>query len=98
MTKGPCKEALARLYEYLDNELAPEEAQAFKTHFEKCGGCNELLNFCESFKDAIRHAAADQPCAPPELREKIAHLLRTHCASPVDLPYDTDSKTVGSGQ
>jgi anti-sigma factor (TIGR02949 family) len=83
MTKQSCTEALQRLYEYLDDELSPEEAQRIKDHFERCGGCGDFLTFCDAFKHALQRAAEDQPSAPPELREKVSAILRKHCASPV---------------
>jgi Putative zinc-finger len=35
-----CEEVLLRLWEYLDEELAREEAEAVAAHLEHCGGCH----------------------------------------------------------
>jgi anti-sigma factor RsiW len=35
-----CEEVLIRLWEYLDEELAPEEAVAVKSHLRDCGRCH----------------------------------------------------------
>jgi mycothiol system anti-sigma-R factor len=34
-----CEEVLIRLWEYLDDELGPEDARALKTHLQDCQGC-----------------------------------------------------------
>jgi mycothiol system anti-sigma-R factor len=34
-----CKEVLFRLWEYLDDELGPEEAEAVAAHLKRCGEC-----------------------------------------------------------
>jgi mycothiol system anti-sigma-R factor len=34
-----CEEVLVRLWEYLDQELGPTEAQAVEAHLESCPGC-----------------------------------------------------------
>jgi mycothiol system anti-sigma-R factor len=76
MNAHPCREALERVYEYLDNELPPADAAAIKLHFEKCRSCYPVLKFCQSFQDAMQRAADCQCCAPKELRDKIAELLK----------------------
>jgi mycothiol system anti-sigma-R factor len=76
MSGQSCREALERVYEYLDNELAPADAAEIKLHFEKCRSCYPVLKFCQSFQDAMQRAADCQCCAPKELRDKIAELLK----------------------
>lgn len=76
MSKESCREALQRVYEFLDNELTPEEAAHIRTHFEKCRACYPVLKFCESFQQAMQRAADCQCCAPPDLKDKIAQLLK----------------------
>jgi mycothiol system anti-sigma-R factor len=34
-----CKDVLIRLWEYLDEELGPEEAEAVQAHLRECLGC-----------------------------------------------------------
>jgi mycothiol system anti-sigma-R factor len=76
MTSNHCAEALARVYEYLDNELSPADAATVKRHFEDCGVCSDFLHFCNEFHRAVQRAATEQPCAPPELRARIQEILR----------------------
>ncbi|HEX6939476.1 MAG TPA: zf-HC2 domain-containing protein [Longimicrobiales bacterium] len=82
MDKTTCREAVARLYEYLDGELTPESAEAVRRHFELCKRCYPHLSFCQAFQDALRRAARGQPGAPEHLRRKLAELLRAHDRHP----------------
>lgn len=77
-----CREALERLYEYLDGELRPEDAEAVRRHYEICRGCYPDLEFTARFRDAIRRAAAGQPVCPDELRAKVAAMLRAEGVEP----------------
>ena len=76
MSGHSCREALQRVFEYLDNELPPADAAEIKRHFEKCRSCFPALQFCQSFRDAMHRAAGCQGCAPTALRAKIAELLK----------------------
>jgi mycothiol system anti-sigma-R factor len=76
MSGDSCRQALQRVYEYLDNELPAADAAAIKHHFEKCRACYPVLKFCESFQDAMQRAADCQCCAPADLKAKIAELLK----------------------
>ncbi|MBX6362652.1 MAG: zf-HC2 domain-containing protein [Gemmatimonadetes bacterium] len=82
MTRTDCLEALARLYEFLDGELDAADAAAVRHHMEVCAGCYPFLQFCGSFQDALHRAAKGQPAAPPELRQRIASLLRNEGLKP----------------
>jgi anti-sigma factor RsiW len=35
-----CEEVVIRLWEYLDDELAPEEAEAVRAHLDHCCHCH----------------------------------------------------------
>ena len=76
MSGQSCREALERVFEYLDNELPPADAAEMKHHFEKCRSCFPVLKYCQSFQDAMQRAADCQCCAPKELRDRIAELLK----------------------
>lgn len=76
MTDITCREALERLYEYLDGELTPESADEVRRHVEVCERCFPELQLQTRFRDAVRRAAAGQPPCPDELRRKVGALLR----------------------
>ena len=37
-----CEKVLARLWEYLDQELGPEEAGLIQVHLDDCTGCHPV--------------------------------------------------------
>lgn len=82
MNRITCREALARLYEYLDGELTGENEGEIRRHLEICQACYPGFCFGRAFRDALRRAAQGQPAAPDELRSKVAELLRS---APPDL-------------
>jgi anti-sigma factor (TIGR02949 family) len=70
-----CEQAFARLDDYVDRELAPEELAAVEAHLEVCAACarefaleSELLN---ELKRKLRSIEA-----PPGLLRKIGAALR----------------------
>ena len=76
MSADSCRQALERVYEYLDGELPVADAAKIKQHFERCQACYPVLKYCKSFQDALERAAACQCCAPDELKSKIRDLLK----------------------
>lgn len=82
MNRNDCIEALSKLYEYLDGELAEQDSAKVQQHMEVCQGCYPFLQFCSSFQDAVHRAAHGQLSAPPPLRSRIADLLRAEGVPP----------------
>lgn len=70
-----CQEALRAVYEYLDGEMEPDDADAVKHHFDVCKGCYPHLAFTASFHEALHRAAQGQPPCPTDLRDRVAGLL-----------------------
>jgi mycothiol system anti-sigma-R factor len=77
MNSDTCRQALERVYEYLDGELPPADAALIKQHFERCQACYPVLKYCKSFQEALERASSCQCCAPDELRSKIKELLKS---------------------
>jgi hypothetical protein len=44
-----CREALAKLYDYLDSELSKDENHEIKTHLDVCGYCLQKYKLAEDF-------------------------------------------------
>lgn len=76
MSADSCRQALERVYEYLDGELTAADAAQIKQHFERCQACYPVLKYCKSFQDALERAAGCQCCAPDDLKSKIRDLLK----------------------
>lgn len=70
----PCREALARLYEYLDGELEPESREEVEAHFAVCARCYPQLATERSFRTAVQRAM-DGGRAPEALRHRVLTLL-----------------------
>lgn len=69
-----CEEALARVYEYLDDELAPTDRGRVADHFAVCQRCYPHLRFEESFLRALRRVENGQG-ASPELKNRVLDAL-----------------------
>lgn len=69
-----CREAVERLYEYLDGELAAEEAEEVRCHVERCKRCYPMFNWEQLFLDVIRESC-DRPEGSPRLRRKVEAAL-----------------------
>jgi mycothiol system anti-sigma-R factor len=66
-----CSDITARLWEYLDGELAAKEAEAVDGHLSGCGACRGHRCCDETFL-LLLHRVLSRPClAPPSLRYAI---------------------------
>jgi len=69
-----CKEALSRIYEFLDGELDHVASGQVEAHFEVCRRCYPHLACERAFKAALQRAVEGRR-APPELRREVLSLL-----------------------
>jgi anti-sigma factor (TIGR02949 family) len=70
-----CKEVLIRLWEYLDDELSPEEAKAVATHLRRCRECYPAYCCDRALLDLL--ARQRMACsAPPTLVILVRAQLR----------------------
>ena len=67
-----CREALDRLYEYLDEELTPIRAEEVRLHIEKCAPCFQFSSFEDTYLRFLE-ARTRARRAPDALRKKILH-------------------------
>jgi anti-sigma factor (TIGR02949 family) len=70
-----CREAKARLHDYLKRELTPELAVEVRVHIERCRSCFDQSRFEESFLRMLEERARREVC-PGALRERILRALR----------------------
>jgi mycothiol system anti-sigma-R factor len=61
-----CEEVLSRLWEYLDQELAPEEANAVRAHLSSCGCCHPAYCCDRAFLELLARQRG-RGSAPPTL-------------------------------
>lgn len=64
-----CRDAVERLWEYIDGELPATEAENVQRHLEACRSCHPHFDFQKAFCAFLR--SVDQSSAPPELRRSI---------------------------
>ena len=70
----PCIEVLARVYEYIDGELATSDCAAVKHHLDECGPCLREFGIEEEVKIVVKRSCSDP--APQELRTKVLLRIR----------------------
>jgi mycothiol system anti-sigma-R factor len=61
-----CEEVLIRLWEYLDRELGPEEAESIQLHLSGCAGCYPAYCCDRAFLNLLARQRASGS-APPRL-------------------------------
>jgi mycothiol system anti-sigma-R factor len=69
-----CEQAFARVFEFLDRELGPEEERLVLEHLAICEGCTRHFQFEGDLLKVIREKCAGTR-APEHLRRKISDLL-----------------------
>ena len=69
-----CKEALARLDDYVDRELSPDEIKRVARHLKICHECARKFAFEESLLRQMR-LKLQRIAAPPELIARITSAL-----------------------
>lgn len=60
-----CEEVLLRLWEYLDQELAREEAARVKAHLDRCARCHPAYCCDRAFLELLARQRAT--CSAPTL-------------------------------
>lgn len=81
-----CADVLARVYEFIDHELADADCSRIKEHLDECGPCLREFGLDQLVKDVVSRACACEP--PPEgLRAKVMWRIRevqVEIAGPVE--------------
>jgi anti-sigma factor RsiW len=72
-----CIELVARLGDYFDGVLSPEERTRFEVHMEACLACRRFREQLELVRFTLRHTALDHTDeCPPRLRALFADWKR----------------------
>jgi anti-sigma factor (TIGR02949 family) len=72
-----CEEVFRRMDEYLDRELAPDEAAHVRMHLETCAACVSEYAFEESVLLAVK-SKLRRVDIPPALRARIERHFALH--------------------
>jgi len=70
-----CKEAVARLWTYLDRNLGGPQEQELEEHLGLCRHCCGELEFAKQVRERLRAPAAGVEVSP-ETRERVESFLK----------------------
>ena len=69
-----CRDAVERLYHYLDGELDDRRRAAIRNHLDECLPCLEVFGFETELRQVIARKCRDQ--VPEELRIRITQAIQ----------------------
>lgn len=69
-----CEDALARLWEFLDGELPPDDETAVKRHLDVCTRCYPQYDFQRAYFEYTRRVR-ERDHAPPTLRRRLFRMI-----------------------
>ncbi|REK22920.1 MAG: mycothiol system anti-sigma-R factor [Actinobacteria bacterium] len=75
---GNCDDALARLYEYLDNEMDDATAEGIRSHLDGCGGCHDRFDVERRLKVVVKQRLEED--VPQQFIAKLRHALEEEAA------------------
>lgn len=68
-----CREALHRIYHFLDGELTKARRHEIETHLDKCSPCFQMFGFEVELRRVVHDKCRD--AVPDGLRERIADAI-----------------------
>lgn len=74
-----CREALHRIYHFLDGELTPVRRQEIEAHLDRCSPCLHMFGFEAELRRVVHDKCQD--AVPAGLRERIAESIHHEDAS-----------------
>jgi mycothiol system anti-sigma-R factor len=77
-----CREALHRIYHFLDGELTPARRQEISSHLDSCSPCFQMFGFEAELRRVVHDKCRD--AVPDGLRERIADALHHEDAGAED--------------
>ncbi len=83
-----CREALEKVYDFMDGEMDPAGAAQVEEHFRVCARCYPHLKLEESFRRRMCEAVS-RPEVPEGLRNRVIEVLAKSGAGP-DTGFDCD--------
>lgn len=70
-----CADVLARVYEFLDNEMADADCARIREHLDECGPCLKEFGLDQLVKDVVKRGCGCEPL-PEALRERVMFRVR----------------------
>lgn len=83
-----CDECKLSLSEFMDNELAPGEAESVRVHLAVCDDCSSMCAELAAMVETSRLELADMPEPPnsPAMWRRIANVIETEAAQKPEQP------------
>ncbi len=72
-----CRDAVDRIYEYLDRELTPEVRAEVERHLRACSGCFRHFEFERAFLRFLEARARGRGAGPEVKRRILKELLQS---------------------
>jgi mycothiol system anti-sigma-R factor len=70
-----CRHVIRRMWELLDGEVPPTEAEEIRAHLAECARCNPQYQFQLAFLSAVVGAHAGEAGPPSELEGRVRAAL-----------------------
>jgi anti-sigma factor (TIGR02949 family) len=70
-----CEQALKRILEFVDRELADEEREVVDRHLHTCRSCFSRMEFERQLKGKLQALSSDD--APSQTRDRIKALIQS---------------------
>jgi anti-sigma factor (TIGR02949 family) len=80
LTMEQCRDAIARLDDYLDRELTPDDHAQLDKHLHLCDHCTEEYDLRSRAQEILRLKLCGEKC-PEKLKAMISDLLREEGAA-----------------
>ncbi|MDQ2934360.1 MAG: zf-HC2 domain-containing protein [Chloroflexota bacterium] len=75
-----CREAVTRMWAYLSQGLAKQDAEELETHLGVCQRCCGELEFSRELRERVAGVGPEQ--IPPSVRDRINELLTKNAGQP----------------
>jgi len=70
-----CADVLARVYEFIDHELAEADCAKIREHLDECGPCLKEFGLDQLVKDVVKRGCGCEP-PPEDLRNRVMFRIR----------------------
>ncbi|MGD0082645.1 MAG: mycothiol system anti-sigma-R factor [Acidimicrobiales bacterium] len=91
-----CREALHRIYHFLDGELTAVRRQEIEAHLDSCSPCLQMFGFEAELRRVVHDKCRD--AVPDSLRQRIADSIQHEHSTPgepVGVTADADEVSLG---